>query len=90
VWSLDGVPLLGVSVFADLDGALDQLLRDRFQRFRIVHRLEAAWLESFQLLPTFKRPHFTVCMQHADERELAELLAALGAPELNPEYHESD
>jgi hypothetical protein len=90
VWDLDGVPLLGISACALLDGSLEELLRARFKRFRVVHRLECAWLENFRLLPTFTRPHYTVCLQRADKQELEELLAALGPPELNPEYHESD
>jgi hypothetical protein len=82
------VPLLGISVFAVLGMPLDQLLRDRFSRFSVIHRLQASYLEEFQLLPTFRSPHFTVRLQRANEEELSRLLAALGAPILNPEYHE--
>jgi hypothetical protein len=88
-WALEGVPLLGISVFAVLGMPLDQLLRDRFSRFSVIHRLQVSYLEEFRLLPTFRSPHFTVCLQHADAGELSRLLAALGAPILNPEYHES-
>jgi hypothetical protein len=87
-WALEGVPLLGISVFAVLGMPLDQLLRDRFSRFSVIHRLQASYLEEFQLLPTFRSPHFTVRLQQANEEELSRLLAALGAPILNPEYHE--
>jgi hypothetical protein len=98
-WALEGVPLLGISVFAVLGMPLDQLLRDRFSRFSVIHRLQASSLEEFQLLPTFRSPHFTVRLQHANADELSRLLhanadelsrllAALGAPILNPEYHE--
>ena len=83
-----GVPLLGISVFAVLGMPIDQLLRDRFSRFSVIHRLQASYLEEFQLLPTFRSPHFTVRLQQANAKELSRLLAALGAPILNPEYHE--
>ncbi len=38
-WALEGVPLLGISVFAVLGMPLDQLLRDRFSRFSVIHPL---------------------------------------------------
>jgi hypothetical protein len=90
-WALEEVPLLGISVFAVfavLGMPLDQLRRDRFSRFSVIHRLQASYLEEFQLLPTFRSPHFTVRLRQADAEELSRLLAALGAPILNPEYHE--
>ncbi|HEX2821075.1 MAG TPA: hypothetical protein VHO07_13050 [Streptosporangiaceae bacterium] len=87
-WALEGVPLLSISVFAVLGMPLDQLLRDRFSKFSVIHRLQASYLEEFQLLPTFRSPHFTVRLRQANEEELSRLLAALGAPILNPEYHE--
>jgi len=36
-WPLDGVPLLGISVFAVVDRPLETLLRERFATFRTVH-----------------------------------------------------
>jgi len=36
-WSLDGQPLLGVSVFAVLDVLLEDLLRQRFANFRTIY-----------------------------------------------------
>jgi hypothetical protein len=77
-WALEGVPLLGISGSAVLGMSLDQLLRDRFSRFSVIHRLQASYLEEFQLLPTFSSPHFTVRLQQANEEELSRLLAALG------------
>ena len=35
-WSLDGKPLLGISVFAALGSSLEDLLRRRFASFRMV------------------------------------------------------
>jgi hypothetical protein len=86
---LDGTPLWGISVFCALDdigpGSLDALLR-RFASYRVVHLPRVGQLqeEGFDLLPTFKRPHFTVTLGKPDEVEW--LLRALGNAELNP-YH---
>ncbi len=87
-WALEGVPLLGISVFAVLGMPFDQLLRDRLSRFSVIHRLQVSYLGEFRLLPTFRSPHFTIRLQHADAWELSRLPAALGAPVLNPKYHE--
>jgi len=35
-WSLDGVPLLGISVFAERGSSLEDLLRRRFATFRTI------------------------------------------------------
>jgi hypothetical protein len=44
-WSLDGQPLLGISVFAVLGEPLDDLLRRRFAAFRTIYLPpSAAWL----------------------------------------------
>jgi hypothetical protein len=87
-WSLDGVPLLGISVFAVLDLPLDDLLRRRFATFRTIYLPTAGQLDEhgFELLPTGQEPHFTVRLHRADDRELARLLSALGAPKPNPQY----
>lgn len=90
-WSLDGQPLLGISVFAVLDRPLDELLRERFATFRTVylptvHSLSAA---GFDLLPTGRRPHFTVRLQSADANERQRLLVALGPARDNPAYGHS-
>ena len=87
-WSLDGQPLLGISVFAVLDVPADELLRSRLANYRVVHQPTVARLyrAQFQLLPTFRRPHFTVRLQRADDSELNQLLAALGPPWANSEY----
>ena len=43
-WSLDGQPLLGISVFAVLDIPLDELLSARFATYRTIHMPTAARL----------------------------------------------
>jgi hypothetical protein len=87
-WSLDGQPLLGVSVFAALDMSLDELLWHRFGNFQTIYTLTAGRLrnQSFELLPTGQRPHFTVRLSHAADSELRRLLAALGDVQPNPQY----
>jgi hypothetical protein len=86
-FSLDGEPLLGISVAAALDVSLDALVsRAPLLRFEYVYAPTVAQLQGFQLLPTFSRPHFTVGLQRADDPELRELLAALGPLRANPGY----
>jgi hypothetical protein len=85
---LDGNPLWGISVFCALDdigpASLDAVLR-RFASYRVVHLPRVGQLRAgFDLLPTFKRPHFTVRLQSPDE--VPRLLSALGNAEPNP-YH---
>jgi len=90
-WSLDGQPLLGVSVFAVLDIPLDELLSARFATYRLTYVPAAARLldRGFELLPTGLRPHYTVRLRRADTAELGELLAALGPPVPNLQYARS-
>jgi hypothetical protein len=87
-WSLDGRPLLGISVFAVLDAPLEELLRQRFANFRSVYLLTVSGLTrcGFQLLATGQRPHFTIRLHRASDDELDRLLAALGDVQPNPEY----
>jgi hypothetical protein len=86
---LDGNPLWGISVFCALDdigpASLDPLLR-RFASYRVVHLPYMGQLRDagFDLLPTFKRPHFTVRLQSPDD--VLPLLTALGNAEPNPYY----
>ncbi|MGO9502427.1 MAG: hypothetical protein ACLPUO_12805 [Streptosporangiaceae bacterium] len=91
-WSLDGQPLLGISVFAVLGMPLEVLLRRRFASFRTIYLPTAAQLgdHGFELLPTAQRPHFTVRLERADDGELGELLAALGPARPNPQYAKSE
>lgn len=90
-WSLDGRPLLGISVFAVQDMPLAELLSRRFATFRTIHLPTVGRLRQrgFNLLPTGQRPHYTVCLQSADDLELKRLLEALGAPQPNPQYARS-
>jgi hypothetical protein len=85
-WSLDGQPLLGISVLAVLGEPLDELLRRRFATFRSIYLPTVGGLadHGFGLLPTGQRPHFTVRLRRADDQELGELLEALGAAQRNP------
>lgn len=90
-WSLNGAPLVGISVFAVLDGPLERLLRVRFRTFRTVHLTTAGQLRSggFELLATGLRPHFTVRLHADEDDELQRLLAALGPPRDNSQYGQS-
>ena len=90
-FSLDGRPLWGVSVACALDdigsASHDGLLR-RFASYRAVHLPTVGQLSAagFDLLPTFQRPHFTLCLAAGTDIEMRRLLAALGDPRDNP-YH---
>lgn len=87
-WSLDGQPLLGISVFAVLGEPLDDLLRRRFATFRTIYLATVGGLadRGFELLPTGQRPHYTVRLRGAGDQEFGELLEALGAVQRNPAY----
>jgi hypothetical protein len=69
-WSLDGVPLLGISVCAVLGMPLEVLLRRRFASFRAVYLPTAGELSErgFGLLATAQSPHFSVRLARADDR----------------------
>jgi hypothetical protein len=58
-WSLDGLPLLGISVFAVLGMSPELLLRRRFASFRTIYLPTAGELgmHGFELLATALRPH---------------------------------
>lgn len=87
-WSLDGEPLLGISVFAVLGMPLEELLRKRFANFRRVYlpTVDRLARYGFELLATGQRPHFTIRLDRASDQELDRLLAALGDAQPNPEY----
>jgi hypothetical protein len=90
-WSLDGRPLLGISVFAVLGMSLEELLERRFTSFRTIYLPTAGRLSEsgFELLATGQRPHYTVRLRSADGPELGKLLAALGPVTANPRYGSS-
>lgn len=91
-YSLDGQPLYGVSVFLALDdigpASLTGLLGDRMSTYRLVHTPTVAFLQhaGFPLVPTFRRPHYTLRLGGDTQEELRLLLDALGPPEVNPYY----
>lgn len=91
-WALDGEPLPGVSVFCALDpegpASLAGLLAIRMRSYRVVHQVPVGRLRNagFELMPTAGRPHYTVRMACADEREAAKLLAVLGPPRDNQHH----
>jgi hypothetical protein len=90
-WSLDGLPLLGISVFAVQGIALEELLVRRFATFRTVYLPTAGQLgeRGLELLATGLAPHYTIQLGRADDKELGELLAALGPAQANPQYGRS-
>ena len=90
-WSLDGQPLLGISVFAVLDMTVEELLSRRFATFPTIYLPTVGELRDhgFELLATGQRPHFTVRLQRGDDAELERLLTALGAVRRNPQYGRS-
>jgi hypothetical protein len=71
--------------------ALEDLLARRFASFRTIYLPTAAGLRErgFELLATGQRPHYTVQLRRADDPELEELLAALGATRPNPSTAEA-
>lgn len=91
-WSLDGQPLLGISVFAVLGMPLEVLLRRRFASFRTIYLPTAGELsgQGFELLATAQRPHLIVRLERADDLELGKLLVALGPARPNPQYARTD
>jgi hypothetical protein len=64
----------------------------RFASFRTIYLPTAGDLgkHGFELLATAQRPHFTVRLERADDRELGSLLAALGPARPNPQYARTD
>ncbi len=90
LYCLDGSPLWGISLFAALDSSgpasRDGLLAGRLASYEQVHVASAAALltAGFDLLPSFRRPHFTVRLAGGSRAEAERLLAALGPSEENP------
>lgn len=92
-YQLDGRPFWGVSVFLALDEAgeasLDGLLKGRMRTYRVVHtpKLERVQAADFEVLPTFRPPHFTLVLPDAAPMTFERLLSAIGPGVPNP-YHE--
>lgn len=91
-FALDGVPALGLSVFAALDdigaASLDGILAGKLSTYRVVHLATAGQVREagFTLLPTFARPHLTLLLATLDQVE--PLLDLLGSTQANPHYGE--
>ncbi len=91
-FALDGVPALGLSVFAALDdigaASLDGILAARLSTYRVVHLATAGDVlaAGFSLLPTFARPHLTLLLETLDQ--VGPLLDLLGPAQPNPHYGE--
>ena len=86
-WLLDGVPLTGISVFAALDGNVEELLA-RFSSYRFVYTPTVAVVrEHFALLATGARPPFTIKLPDTTDAVLHRLLSVLGEKRHN-EYHD--
>jgi hypothetical protein len=60
----------------------------RTPSYRVVHlpTVRDVAAAGFDLLPSFRRPHFTIRLDGADDDTLSRLLDALGPPRPNP-YH---
>ena len=90
LYRLDGVPLFGISGFAALDAegpaSRDGLLAGRLVTYPLVHTARAGTLAAagFELLATFRRPHFTIRLDSDSTAEASRLLEAMGHPEENP------
>ena len=89
---LDGVPVLGISLFAALDdigpASLEGIQAGKVSTYRVVHLVEVGQVleAGFTLLPTFDRPHVTLLLDALDQVET--LLKLLGPPQANPRYGE--
>jgi len=90
LYCLDGRGVWGVSTFAALDAdgptSREGILGGRLATYAFVHAttVTAALDAGFELLPTFRRPHYTVRLAEDTTEEVARLLAVLGTPEDNP------
>lgn len=90
LYCLDGAPMLGVSVFGALDGdgpaSADGLLAGRLVTYTLVHAATLGTLAAagFEVLATFRRPHFTIRLRTDSDAEASRLLEAMGSAEVNP------
>lgn len=89
---LDGEPLLGVSVWLALDtsgdASVEGILAGRMSTYRTVHTPTVAQVRDagFGLIPSFRRPHYTLIVPDASTATIETLAAALGPAMANP-YH---
>ena len=91
LWTYEGAPVEGISVFLALgdsgEHSLDSVLAS-MSTYRVVHLVTVGQLRArgFDLLATGRRPHFTLRSAGGGTLQIAELLAVLGAPLLNPHF----
>ncbi len=90
LYCLDGEPLWGISVFGALDqegpASRDGLLAGRLVSYEQVHSPSVGTLlaAGFALLPSFRRPHFTIRIDDDSDEVSEHLIAVLGPAEENP------
>ncbi len=90
LYCLDDRPLWGVSMFAALDAtgpsSFDGILAGRLASYEVVHVPSAADLVEgdLQLLPSFRRPHYTVAWASDSLDQAEHVLGLLRAPQENP------
>jgi hypothetical protein len=67
-------------------GSRDGLLAGRLVTYPLVHTVRVGTLAAagFELLATFRRPHFTIRLDSDSTAEASRLLEAMGYPEENP------
>jgi hypothetical protein len=81
---------LGISVFGALDddgpASRDGLLAGRLVTYSLIHAAMVGTLVAagFELLATFRRPHFTIRLHTDSAAEASRLLDAMGPTEANP------
>ena len=87
-YELDGAEIWGISIFVALDdigpASLDELLKSRLQGYPNVYlpTVDAIRQAGFDMLATFRRPHYTVLLPDLEHTE--PLLDALGDLRRNP------
>jgi hypothetical protein len=90
LYCLDGVPLFGISVFGALDdegpASRHGLLSGRLVTYPLIHAPSVGTLVAarFELLATFRWPHFTIRLDGDSVAEAIRLLDAIGPAEENP------
>lgn len=73
VFTLDSHDVFGVSIFGVLpDFSQESLLSTVLGTYAVVHRVTVNDLlnQGFEILPTFRRPHFTVRVPRPDDTQI--------------------
>lgn len=90
LYCLDGAPVLGISVFGALDddgtASRDGLLAGPLVTYPLVHAVTVGTLAAagFEIIATFRRPHFTIRLRTDSDAEASRLLDVLGPVQENP------